>query len=182
MIGFVHECSWALVVWIYGDRRNRFLSFCFLFPFLILLKYISWYDTLLAGWPVVCQVILWFVISFVFVFLASVFACLWTLIWSFQSTLLRVNVMVEGLVRRNQTSYADSLPLGMEFAYTETESKNGDWNNVVATLVSHIDWVSLFEVIVRTAMRNAEQCIRLQAISIMNVILMRTNAFTEREK
>lgn len=90
--------------------------------------------------------------------------------------------MVEGLVKRNQTSYADSLPLGMEFAYTETECKNGDWNNVVATLVSHIDWVSLFEVIVQTAMRNAEQCIRLQAVSIMNVILMRTNAFMEREK
>ncbi|KAK9928124.1 hypothetical protein M0R45_025276 [Rubus argutus] len=94
----------------------------------------------------------------------------------------RVNVMVEGLVRGNQTSYADSPPLGMEFAYTETESKNGDWNNVVATLVSHIDWVSLFEVIIQTAMRNAEQCIRLQAVCIMNVILMRTNAFMEREK
>lgn len=90
--------------------------------------------------------------------------------------------MVEGLVRGNQTSYADSPPLGMEFAYTETESKNGDWNNVVATLVSHIDWVSLFEVIIQTAMRNAEQCIRLQAVCIMKVILMRTNAFMEREK
>ncbi|KAK9928101.1 hypothetical protein M0R45_025254 [Rubus argutus] len=37
-------------------------------------------------------------------------------------------------------------------------------------------------VIIQTAMRNAEQCIRLQAVCIMNVILMRTNAFMEREK
>ncbi|XP_062026203.1 protein SENSITIVE TO UV 2 isoform X2 [Rosa rugosa] len=92
----------------------------------------------------------------------------------------RVNVMVEGLVRRNQTSYVDSLPFGMDF-YAETESKSGYWNNGVANLVSRIDWVLLFELIVQTAMRNTEHCLRLQAVSIMNVIVMKSNAFMERE-
>ncbi|XP_024169936.1 protein SENSITIVE TO UV 2 isoform X1 [Rosa chinensis] len=92
----------------------------------------------------------------------------------------RVNVMVEGLVRRNQTSYVDSLPFGMDF-YAETESKSGDWNNGVANLVSRVDWVSLSELIIQTAMRNTEHSLRLQAVSIMNVIVMKSNAFMERE-
>ncbi|XP_050377409.1 protein SENSITIVE TO UV 2 [Argentina anserina] len=92
----------------------------------------------------------------------------------------RVNVIVEGFVR-SPTAYMDSLPFGMDF-YAETESKRGNWNNGVADLVSCIDWGLLFELIVQTATRNTEHCIRLQAVSIMNVIVMKSNAFMEREK
>ncbi|CAL2258505.1 unnamed protein product [Prunus armeniaca] len=114
----------------------------------------------------------------------------------------RVNVMVEGLHCRNkivnphgsegankgalfcvnmdQMSYACSL--GMKFSYPETQSKNGIWNNGIATLFSHIDWVSLFEVILQTAMKNSKPGVRLEAVSIMNMIIMRSNPFIEREK
>ncbi|ONI05823.1 hypothetical protein PRUPE_5G025700 [Prunus persica] len=117
-------------------------------------------------------------------------------------TLLRVNVMIEGLHCRNkivnphgsegankgalfcvnmdQMSYACSL--GMKFSYPETQSKNGIWNNGIATLFSHIDWVSLFEVILQTAMKNSKPGVRLEAVSIMNMIIMRSNPFIEREK
>ncbi|BFG30888.1 hypothetical protein CerSpe_171620 [Prunus speciosa] len=114
----------------------------------------------------------------------------------------RVNVLVEGLHCRNkivnphgsegankgalfcvnmdQMSYACSL--GMKFSYPETQSKNGIWNNGIATLFSHIDWVSLFEVILQTAMKNSKPGVRLEAVSIMNMIIMRSNPFIEREK
>ncbi|XP_021829435.1 uncharacterized protein LOC110769710 isoform X2 [Prunus avium] len=114
----------------------------------------------------------------------------------------RVNVLVEGLHCRNkivnphgsegankgalfcvnmdQMSYACSL--GMKFSYSETQSKNGIWNNGIATLFSHIDWVSLFEVILQTAMKNSKPGVRLEAVSIMNMIIMRSNPFIEREK
>ncbi|XP_034217229.1 protein SENSITIVE TO UV 2 isoform X4 [Prunus dulcis] len=117
-------------------------------------------------------------------------------------TLLRVNVMIEGLHCRNkivnphgsegankralfcvnmdQMSYACSP--GMKFSYPETQSKNGIWNNGIATLFSHIDWVSLFEVILQTAMKNSKPGVRLEAVSIMNMIIMRSNPFIEREK
>ncbi|VVA29985.1 PREDICTED: PRUPE_5G025700 [Prunus dulcis] len=93
----------------------------------------------------------------------------------------RVNVMIEGLHCRNKImSYACSP--GMKFSYPETQSKNGIWNNGIATLFSHIDWVSLFEVILQTAMKNSKPGVRLEAVSIMNMIIMRSNPFIEREK
>lgn len=83
-------------------------------------------------------------------------------------------------VNMDQMSYACSL--GMKFSYPETQSKNGIWNNGIATLFSHIDWVSLFEVILQTAMKNSKPGVRLEAVSIMNMIIMRSNPFIEREK
>ncbi|KAM1127427.1 protein SENSITIVE TO UV 2 isoform X1 [Malus sylvestris] len=80
----------------------------------------------------------------------------------------RVNVMVEGL--------------GMKYSYAETQSKNGVWNNGIATWFSNIDWISLFEVILQTTMKNTNQGVRLEAVSVMNMIIMRSNAFVEREK
>ncbi|KAI5327382.1 hypothetical protein L3X38_026778 [Prunus dulcis] len=66
----------------------------------------------------------------------------------------RVNVMIEGLHCRNKIVN----PHGSE------------------------DWVSLFEVILQTAMKNSKPGVRLEAVSIMNMIIMRSNPFIEREK
>ncbi|XP_021829436.1 uncharacterized protein LOC110769710 isoform X3 [Prunus avium] len=66
----------------------------------------------------------------------------------------RVNVLVEGLHCRNKIVN----PHGSE------------------------DWVSLFEVILQTAMKNSKPGVRLEAVSIMNMIIMRSNPFIEREK
>ncbi|XP_009373501.2 protein SENSITIVE TO UV 2 isoform X1 [Pyrus x bretschneideri] len=80
----------------------------------------------------------------------------------------RVNVMVEGL--------------GMKYSYAESQSKNGVWNNGIATWFSNIDWISLFEVILQATMKNTNQGVRLEAVSVMNMIIMRSNAFVERER
>lgn len=72
--------------------------------------------------------------------------------------------------------------LGMKYSYAETRSKNGVWNNGIATWFSNIDWISLFEVILKTTMKNTNQGVRLEAVSVMNMIIMRSNAFVEREK
>ncbi|XP_022543756.2 protein SENSITIVE TO UV 2 isoform X2 [Brassica napus] len=43
------------------------------------------------------------------------------------------------------------------------------------------NWYSLFELMNQIACRRTEENVKLEAVSIMNIILMRTNAYTERE-
>lgn len=47
---------------------------------------------------------------------------------------------------------------------------------------SCIDWVSLFELMRMVATKARQEPVKLEAVSIMKTILMRSNAFTEREK
>ncbi|CAN6579795.1 unnamed protein product [Malus baccata var. baccata] len=65
----------------------------------------------------------------------------------------RVNVMVEGL--------------GMKYSYAETQSKNGVWNNGIATWFSNIDWISLFELLAKEAGLEA----RKQAVQLLYMLL-----------
>lgn len=52
----------------------------------------------------------------------------------------------------------------------------------VASTVSCIDCVSLFELLHQIIMKNREERLRLESVSIMNLILMRSSAYEEREK
>ena len=45
-----------------------------------------------------------------------------------------------------------------------------------------LNWVSLFELMHQISMGSTEECVTVEAVSIMNVILMRSNAYLEREK
>ncbi|KAJ6388987.1 hypothetical protein OIU77_027358 [Salix suchowensis] len=56
------------------------------------------------------------------------------------------------------------------------------WNADTSLLSSSVNWVSLFELMLRVAVSNTDECVRLEAVSIMNVILMSANAYTQREK
>ncbi|RXH96956.1 hypothetical protein DVH24_035624 [Malus domestica] len=67
--------------------------------------------------------------------------------------LQEVNVMVEGL--------------GMKYSYAETQSKNGVWNNGIATWFSNIDWISLFELLAKEAGFEA----RKQAVQLLYMLL-----------
>uniref|UniRef100_A0A2P2KA97 Uncharacterized protein LOC8278527 n=1 Tax=Rhizophora mucronata TaxID=61149 RepID=A0A2P2KA97_RHIMU len=51
-----------------------------------------------------------------------------------------------------------------------------------AMSLSCMDWVYVFQSMHQIAVKNTEEYLRLEAISVMNVVLMRSNAFTEREK
>ncbi|KAJ6705899.1 ATR INTERACTING PROTEIN [Salix purpurea] len=56
------------------------------------------------------------------------------------------------------------------------------WNADTSLVSSSVNWVSLFELMLRVAVSNTDECVRLEAVSIMNVILMSANAYTQREK
>ncbi|KAG5540251.1 hypothetical protein RHGRI_020470 [Rhododendron griersonianum] len=55
-------------------------------------------------------------------------------------------------------------------------------NLVSAVSTSCLDWGSVFELMHQIAMKNIEECVRVEAVAIMNMILMRSNAYLDREK
>ncbi|GLT80614.1 hypothetical protein SLA2020_520450 [Shorea laevis] len=103
----------------------------------------------------------------------------------------RENVMVEGLDSRSnimqfldgdEASNATRLPASIRFSEEETICMKGHRNNDSSMPLSCINWVSLFELMSTIAMKSCEESVRLEAVSIMNVIFMRSDAYTEREK
>lgn len=64
----------------------------------------------------------------------------------------------------------------------ESLCKKEQRNHGSAVLTSCLDWFSVFELMRQIAMRSTEECVRLEAVSIMNMILMRSNAYLDREK
>ncbi|KAH9687247.1 protein SENSITIVE TO UV 2 [Citrus sinensis] len=118
-------------------------------------------------------------------------------------TLLRENVMVEGVLsrdnvrdlhgsytaenrlfylRRDEASSSGCNPFGTRFSDAETLHKKGIWSPVMATSLSRVNWVSLFELMHQTTMRVTDEHVRSEAISIMNMILMSSYSYMEREK
>uniref|UniRef100_A0A803PSC7 Uncharacterized protein n=1 Tax=Cannabis sativa TaxID=3483 RepID=A0A803PSC7_CANSA len=117
----------------------------------------------------------------------------------------RDNIMVDGLCSGNNTShhpgsgtaektdiisiiedensylYAGYLPL-TKLSDEKTIYEKGKLSSSHGSYVSRVDWVSLFNIMLQTAMRITEESARLEAVSIMNIILIRCNPYTEREK
>ncbi|XP_024952246.2 protein SENSITIVE TO UV 2 isoform X3 [Citrus sinensis] len=115
----------------------------------------------------------------------------------------RENVMVEGVLsrdnvrdlhgsytaenrlfylRRDEASSSGCNPFGTRFSDAETLHKKGIWSPVMATSLSRVNWVSLFELMHQTTMRVTDEHVRSEAISIMNMILMSSYSYMEREK
>ncbi|XP_024923291.3 protein SENSITIVE TO UV 2 isoform X1 [Ziziphus jujuba] len=86
------------------------------------------------------------------------------------------------LVGRDGASCGGYDPPLTTFLDAESLYKKGQGNPYIATSVSHVDWVCLFEKVLQIAMTNMEEFVRLEAVSIMNVILMESNAYMERDK
>ncbi|KAG2680416.1 hypothetical protein I3760_11G098000 [Carya illinoinensis] len=111
----------------------------------------------------------------------------------------RDNVIVEGLrsgnnivdshgfdrglcrVSRNEIFYSDSTPLGNILPDARIPCME-TCNHDTAISVSHVDWVSLVEFMHQIVMRNTEECVNLEAVSVMNVIITKSGAYIEREK
>ena len=124
----------------------------------------------------------------------------------FQCNLLRDNVVVDGLCSGNiilnprgsgtadksniisvvgdESSYlyAGYVSLGTKLSDAKTIFEMGKLSPCPGSSVSRVDWVCLFNIMLQIAMRNTEDSARLEAVSIMNLILIRCNAYTEREK
>ncbi|OMO93472.1 hypothetical protein COLO4_16905 [Corchorus olitorius] len=112
-------------------------------------------------------------------------------------TLLRENVLVEHLhcgssvddIFGHETSgrvsvgmggtYASRIPTGISPSEAETLCKRGRSNKGLSLV---INWIHLFELMHQIVMKRSEEYIRLEAVSTMNVILTRSDAYTEREK
>ncbi|KAG6782546.1 hypothetical protein POTOM_011956 [Populus tomentosa] len=110
-------------------------------------------------------------------------------------TILRDNIKIEGLcsggslggqdlfsVVSHETSHVGCSSHGIRSFDLKHLCKKRCWNADTSLLISSVNWVSLFELMLRVAVSNTEECVRLEAVSIMNVILMSTNAYTQREK
>ncbi|XP_059641267.1 protein SENSITIVE TO UV 2 isoform X2 [Cornus florida] len=78
----------------------------------------------------------------------------------------------------NETSDLGHVPFQARFFDAENLGKNHD----CTVSLSCIDWVSIFELMHQIAMRNNEKLVRLEAVSIMNMILVTSDAYLEREK
>lgn len=75
---------------------------------------------------------------------------------------------------------SSSIPLqGRSDAETSKKSQEGDTDKAQPSWDAN--WHSLFELMNEIACRRTEENVKLEAVSIMNIIVMRTNAYTERE-
>ncbi|KAL0657396.1 hypothetical protein Bca4012_077981 [Brassica carinata] len=85
--------------------------------------------------------------------------------------------------RKTNLSIGDSsssIPLqGRSDAATSKKSQEGDTDKAQPSWDPN--WHSLFELMNEIACRRTEENVKLEAVSIMNIIVMRTNAYTERE-
>ncbi|KAF8380750.1 hypothetical protein HHK36_028240 [Tetracentron sinense] len=119
-------------------------------------------------------------------------------------TLLRDNVMVKGICSKNnilefhvperkqtgvqfglsrdETSFSGCISSSMKSNDVEFLFNKGHKNSSKLTSVGCLDWVSVFEMMHQIIMTNTEEGIRVEAMSIMNLILMRSNPYMEREK
>ncbi|KAI8546985.1 hypothetical protein RHMOL_Rhmol07G0161500 [Rhododendron molle] len=115
-------------------------------------------------------------------------------------TVLRDNVIVEG--PSSSINSADACELKTESLFSvgaDDMSGSGlissrtrlfdeeilwkDQRNLVSAVsTSCLDWGSVVELMHQIAMKNIEECVRVEAVAIMNMILMRSNAYLDREK
>ncbi|KAJ6714747.1 ATR INTERACTING PROTEIN [Salix viminalis] len=81
-----------------------------------------------------------------------------------------------------ETSNAGCGSLGIKSIYPKHLCKKRCLNADISLQLSSVNWVLLFEMMLQIAVSNTEECVILEAISIMNVILMSSNAQTRDGK
>ncbi|GAV77648.1 hypothetical protein CFOL_v3_21119 [Cephalotus follicularis] len=83
-------------------------------------------------------------------------------------------------VSREEAAFIVHIPFGI-YSGAENVCKSGYSNPSSVMSLSCVNWVSLFEFMHQIALRNFEERTRLEAVAIMNLILLRSNAHM-REK
>ncbi|XP_022155907.1 uncharacterized protein LOC111022902 isoform X2 [Momordica charantia] len=125
------------------------------------------------------------------------------LFWLERKSERRKTVMVEGLGSRNNDldSHGSQSVEGEEFAVVNMDGTSHDSCapacsripgadmpcknrnlNTYTNLVPQVNWVSFFEMMHQVAKTHCVECVRMEAVSIMNLILMRSSTYMEREK
>lgn len=85
-------------------------------------------------------------------------------------------------VSKEKTSLIGCSPCDTKFLDDGTLFEKGPSYPGALISVSRVDWLSLFEEVLQIAMRKTEEIVRVEAVSILNIILIRSNAYTDREK
>ncbi|KDP40440.1 hypothetical protein JCGZ_03855 [Jatropha curcas] len=80
-----------------------------------------------------------------------------------------------------EASCASRRPFGTTFSDLQILCKKGTWNVDTGFSLSCVNWISLFDLLHQIALSKTEERVRYKAVSVMNVILLRTDAHTERE-
>ncbi|KAI7725283.1 hypothetical protein M8C21_031724 [Ambrosia artemisiifolia] len=82
--------------------------------------------------------------------------------------------------RNNETSNLHHPVLSRLISAKKIQNKDNS-RNESQPLISGSKWFSLFQTMHQVVTRRCEENIRVEAVSIMNILLLRTDAFTERE-
>ncbi|GFZ16600.1 hypothetical protein Acr_25g0010090 [Actinidia rufa] len=77
----------------------------------------------------------------------------------------------------NEISDSGLIAFGTRLFNVESLCDKEQKNRGSAVSTSCLDWGAVFELMHQIATRNTEECARLEAVSIMNMILMRSNAY-----
>ncbi|RDY04266.1 hypothetical protein CR513_12035, partial [Mucuna pruriens] len=96
-----------------------------------------------------------------------------------ECTLLRDNVFIEGLCVGKDL--VDSGVNDGNHFNEETVNLKECWNHQ-NFLQPHVNWIYLFEIMHQIAMRITEERVRVEAVSIMKLLFLRSNAYFEREQ
>ncbi|KAL0553084.1 hypothetical protein IC582_006970 [Cucumis melo] len=122
------------------------------------------------------------------------------LLWLERKSERRETVIIGGLGSRNNVvdSHGSQSAEGDEFALANMdESSHGSASTRLPgaellcknrnlkkniNLVPQVNWVSFFEAMRQVAKTHSAKCVRIEAISVMNLILMRNNTYLEKEK
>lgn len=84
------------------------------------------------------------------------------------------------VVGGGEASHTGWRQFGSRSSDSPSLRKSRYWN--VDMALSRVNWISLFDLMHQIALCNRNECVRLEALSIMNLILIRSNAYTERER
>ncbi|GMH09168.1 hypothetical protein Nepgr_011008 [Nepenthes gracilis] len=83
-------------------------------------------------------------------------------------------------VDRDGTSSSGQAPIEMGINYAGHLDSNEHLELGTAILTCHADRVHIFKLMCQIAMKSTEENLQVEAVSIMNTIVMRSNAYTER--
>lgn len=85
-------------------------------------------------------------------------------------------------VNFDETSTIPDTSIGFSPSVAGSRLWNGRWSRGRILTSSSVDLLPLFELMHQIIKKNREENVRLEAVCIMNLILLRSSAYKEREK
>ncbi|KAK7407112.1 hypothetical protein VNO78_08755 [Psophocarpus tetragonolobus] len=105
--------------------------------------------------------------------------------------LLKLLLELENNVGRRDNIFIEGLCVGKDLVDSGVKDGNlfngeivsrTECSNYQNSLQPHVNWIYLFEIMHQIAMRITEERVRVEAVSIMKLLFLRSNAFFEREQ